>query len=108
MSEKTIKEIQKRIDRIQKLTKSESDSKKKKSGKYGSYQHFQSECMKKIDPNNPNSPSVIGEITGEENAHSSKKMAMCAMKWKEYRGLNDPVEGLKQELKQKGGNNDRK
>jgi hypothetical protein len=101
MSEEMLSEIQakiKKIESIGKPVKPEVQKPISKSREYGSYQHFQSECMKKVEESKPDSLSRIEAITGQEGIHSTERLAQCSMLWKKYRNLDDPIDGLMEEL----------
>ena len=102
MSENTLNEIQEKIKKIESIGTPVRQSAQKpihKSREYGSYQHFQSECMKKVDETKPDSLSRIEVITGKEGIHSTERLAQCSLLWGEYRNMDNPIDGLMNELK---------
>ena len=101
MSEEVLSEIQAKIKRIESIGKPVPQKTEKpvsKTKSYGSYQHFQSECMKKVDTDKPDSPSRIEVITGKAGIHSTERLAQCSRLWGKYRNMDDPIDGLINEL----------
>ncbi len=102
MSENKLDEIRKKIGKIEAIgTPIRQPTKKsapKSTREYGSYQHFQSECMKKVDDTKPDSLSRVEIITGKEGIHSTERLAQCSMLWGKYRNMDNPIDGLMNEL----------
>jgi len=101
MSDSKLEAVQKKIKKIEAIDMSINKSVKKsvpKVKEYGSYQHFQRECMKRID-NKPDSPSRIEVITGKKGIHSTERLVQCSVLWGEHRNLDNPVDGLMNDLK---------
>jgi len=107
MSDSKLDEVQKKINKIESIDMSINKSIKNPASKvkeYGSYQHFQRECMKRID-NKPDSPSRIEVITGKKGIHSTERLVQCSVLWGEHRNLDNPVDGLMNDLKVAQKNN---
>lgn len=99
-----LSDIEAKIKRIESIgssskpVKAQTQKNTSKPKAYGSYQKFQSECMKKVDNDKPDSLSRIETITGKEGIHSTERLAECSLLWGKYRNMDNPVDGLMNEL----------